>query len=86
MSSAVGLWHASSPRISPAVSPGASRTLKRGELDAVQERVQRGSTALDPARETVATRALVVGRIESLRRATFDHLSLDAGTRQRGRP
>ncbi len=54
-------------------------------LDAVQERVHRGSTARDPAREAVATRALIVGRIERLRRATFAHLSLDAGP-PAGRP
>jgi hypothetical protein len=49
------------------------------ELDAVQERVHRGSTALNPAGEAVATRAPVVGRrIDCLRRATFDHLRLDA--------
>src|SRR4051812_610972 len=54
------------------------------KLDAVQERVHRGSTALDPAPEAVATGAPVVRRrIDCLRRATFDHLSLDAAALQR---
>ena len=54
------------------------------ELDAVQERVDRGSTALDPAREAVATRAPVVGtRIDCFGRATFEDLSLDAAAFQR---
>jgi hypothetical protein len=54
------------------------------ELDAVQERVHRESTALDPVREAVAAPAPVVGRrIDCLRRATFDYLSLDAAARQR---
>src|SRR5688500_13884786 len=53
-------------------------------LDAIQARVQRGSTALDPALEAGATRAPVVsGRVERLRRTTFEHLSLDAVARQR---
>ena len=61
-----------------------SRAAGRLDLDAVQERVDGGSTALYPAREAVATRAPIVGRsIDCLRRATFDHLSLDAGAFQR---
>ena len=54
------------------------------ELDAVKERVHRGSTALNPAGEAVATRAPVVGRrIDCLWRAPFDHLSLHAAALQR---
>jgi hypothetical protein len=53
-------------------------------LGAVQERVDRGSTALDPGREAVAARAPVVGtRIDCLGRATFDDGSLDAAAFQR---
>jgi hypothetical protein len=53
-------------------------------LDAVQERVHCGTTALDPAREAVATGARVLGwSIDRLRRATFDHLYLDATAFQR---
>jgi hypothetical protein len=53
-------------------------------LNAVQERVHRGPTGLDPVREAVAARAPVVGRhVDCLRRATLDHLSLDAPAFQR---
>src|SRR5215204_6538613 len=62
---------------------GASGPQAR-ELDAVQERVHRGTTALDPAREAVATGARVLGwSIDCLWRATFDHLYLDATAFQR---
>src|SRR3954451_6616279 len=53
-------------------------------LDAVQERVHRGSTALDPGREAVTARAPILGgHIDCLRRATFDDLSLDGVAPQR---
>src|SRR4051794_20549215 len=53
-------------------------------LDAIQERVHRGSPALGPAFQAVAQRAPVVrGRVERLRRAALEHLGLDAAARQR---
>src|SRR5215207_191646 len=65
-------------------SSAAGRRAGARELDAVEERVDRGSTALDPVREAVAARAPVVGRrIDCLRRATFDDLGLEAAAFQR---
>src|SRR5689334_18585741 len=56
----------------------------RLSLDPVQEGVRRGSAALDPTREAVATRSPVAGRyVDGLWRATFDHLGLDAAALQR---
>jgi hypothetical protein len=69
--------------------PETRRTWRDGSgavglaLDAIQERVLRGSSTLDPALEAVSTRALLVGSVERLRRATFEHLGLDAAARQR---
>src|SRR5215218_8850438 len=53
-------------------------------LHAVQERVRRGRTALDPLREAVAACAAVVGRhIDRARRAPLDDARLDAFAPQR---
>ena len=60
------------------------RSVRAACLDAVQERVCRGVTTLDPALEAVATRGPIVGkRIDRLWWATFDDLSLDAAACQR---
>src|SRR5215216_5883663 len=65
-------------------SSAAGRRAGARKLDAVQERVDRGSTALDPAREAVAARAPVLGRrIDCLLRAAFDDLGLDAAALRR---
>ncbi len=70
----------------------AARRLPRHEgvvtladrLYAVQERVYRGRTGLDPAREAVATRAPVVGpHVDRLGRAGFQDVYVDAPARQR---
>jgi hypothetical protein len=53
-------------------------------LDAVQKRVHRGSTALDPGREAVTAHTPILGgHIDCLRRATLDALSLDSAALQR---
>src|SRR5215213_372954 len=70
--------------LAPGTFSRGPRSRCSAALDAIQERVHRGSTALDPAFEAVAVRAPVVsGSVECLRRATFEHLGLDAPTRQR---
>src|SRR5205085_11177980 len=56
----------------------------RGGLHAVQERVDRGRTSLDPVREAVATRAPVVGRhVNRLGWSALNHVYVDAPTRER---
>ena len=69
----------------PSRAPRAGHPPEAAErLHAVEERVHRGRTALDPLREAVAARAAVVGRhIDRARRAALDHLSLDAHASQR---
>ena len=81
-------WSAYDPSAVAQAAASSSRRARRAgavrrALDAIQERVHRGSSALDPAFEAVATRALVIGSVERLRRATFEHLGLDAAARQR---
>jgi hypothetical protein len=61
-----------------------SRRATCRSLDAVQERVYGGPTALDPVRKAVAAGGPIVGgHVDCLRRATFDPLSLDAAAFQR---
>src|SRR4051794_24146399 len=53
-------------------------------VNAIEERVHRRRTALDPVRQAVATPAPVVERhVDDLRWATLDHLGLDAPPCQR---
>ena len=65
----------------------APRASERRDLDAVQERIRGGSTALDPSLEAVAIRTPVVGRhVDRLRGAALDDLGLDAAALHQGRP